>query len=182
MYGLIHTALRQLVTERYSVEQWNQVLEIAELPFNAFLSTQSYDDAVTLNLVSAVSEVLETPIEQCLEIFGQFWLAEFAPQSYDMLLSAVGGSLFDFLDNLNNLHDRISTTFIGYGPPSFKLQRYSESEGMLEYRSARSGMVPFVVGLIRGMEDRFGVQITIKSVEVTSTVAGDSALIYLKVE
>jgi hypothetical protein len=53
---------------------------------------------------------------------------------------------------------------------------------MLEYRSARSGMVPFVVGLIRGMEDRFGVQITIKSVEVTSTVAGDSALIYLKVE
>ena len=73
MHGLIHTALRQLLTERYSVEQWNHVLEKAELPSNAFLSTQSYDDAVTLNLVSAVSEVLETPIEQCLEIFGQFW-------------------------------------------------------------------------------------------------------------
>ena len=131
MYGLIHTALRQQIIEKFSLEQWNQILEKAELPKNAFLSTQSYD----------------------------------------MLLSASGDCLFDFLDNLNSLHDRISTTFVEYGSPSFKLQRYSDSEGMLEYRSSRSGM-----------EDRFDIQITIKSVEVTSTDAGDSALINIKVD
>ncbi|MFT5570664.1 MAG: hypothetical protein ACI9RP_002721 [Cyclobacteriaceae bacterium] len=182
MYGLIHTALQQLVIKKFSLKQWNQILEKADLPKNAFLSTQSYDDSVTLKLVGAVSEVLETPVDQCLEIFGQFWLAEFAPQSYDMLLSASGDSLFDFLDNLNALHDRISTTFVGYGPPSFKLIRYSDSEGMLEYRSARSGMIPFVIGLIRGMEDRFGIQITIESVDRKLTDTGDSALIKIKVD
>jgi guanylate cyclase soluble subunit beta len=181
MYGLIHTALQQMIVENYGAERWSEVLKIASVSDESFFSTRSYDDEVTFALVQSVSEVLSAPIDDCLELFGQFWLKEFAPQSYDMLLQAAGSSLFDFLDNLNALHDRISTTFVGYVPPSFHLQRVSDSEATLEYRSSRNGMVPFVIGLIKGMQDRFDVQITIHAVNVVNKNPGVQALIKLEV-
>ncbi|MFT7246656.1 MAG: hypothetical protein ACI82A_004035 [Candidatus Azotimanducaceae bacterium] len=177
MYGLIHNALHQMVTEKFGREQWQKVMELTGTPDDAFTSTRSYDDVVTLSLVAAVSDVLELPVDDCLDQFGQYWLAEFAPQSYDMLLSAAGGSLFEFLENLNALHDRISTTFVGYGPPTFKLRRLSDNHAKVLYRSGRSGLVPFVLGLIKGMQVRFNVVITIGEVIIDSTGEGDSATI-----
>lgn len=181
MYGLIHSALQQMIVENYGEDTWNKVLDVANVPEDSFFSTQSYDDVVTFTLAQSVSDVLGAPLDDCLDLFGQFWLKEFAPQSYDMLLHAAGDSLFDFLENLNALHDRISTTFVGYVPPSFQLERISDSEGILEYRSSRDGMVPFVVGLIKGMQERFDVDIKIHSVDVTKKDPGVKALIKLEV-
>ena len=171
-----------MVLEKFSREQWQRVLELSGLPANTFMSTRSYDDAVTLSLVGAVSEVLELPVDDCLDTFGQFWLAEFAPQSYEMLLSATGGSLFEFLENLDSLHDRISSTFVEYGSPTFKLEMLAENRAKVFYCSGRSGLVPFVVGLIKGMQVRFNVVITIREVIIDSTGEGDSATIDIQVD
>ena len=181
MYGLIHSALQQMIVENYGEAKWQEVLTLAKVPEDSFFSTQSYDDVVTFTLAQSISDVLGAPLDDCLDLFGQFWLKEFAPQSYDMLLHAAGDSLFEFLENLNALHDRISTTFVGYVPPSFQLQRLSDTEGILEYRSSRDGMVPFVIGLIKGMQERFSVDIKIHEVDVIKKEPGVKALIKLEV-
>jgi hypothetical protein len=181
MYGLIHAAIQQLVVDRFGQEAWQQVMTQSKTPADAFMSTRSYDDSVTYGLVGAVAELAEVSTEECLELFGQFWLAEFAPQSYDMLLSAAGSTLFEFLDNLNALHDRISTTFVGYGPPSFRVEKLTEAEAIVHYRSGRSGLVPFVLGLIKGMQDRFDVEIQVLDVKTESSGTGDQAAIHIMV-
>jgi hypothetical protein len=181
MYGLIHSALQHLVVEKFGQEKWNEALKIAGIPQDSFFSTRSYDDEITFTLAGAVSEVVGAPLDDCLELFGEYWLTSFAPQSYDMLIRAAGDSLFEFLENLNSLHDRISTTFVGYVPPSFHLQRKSETNATVEYRSSRTGMVPFVVGIIKGMQDRFNVNIKILDMQVSSSDKGVRALIELEV-
>lgn len=182
MYGLIHSGIQRMVMETHGEAVWSKVLEASSLTNDSFYSTQSYDDEQTFALVQSVSDVLNTPLDDCLELFGKYWLVEFAPQSYDMLLKAAGSSLFEFLENLNALHDRISTTFVGYIPPSFQLERVSEQNAILEYRSSRTGMVPFVVGLIKGMQDRFNASIKIHNVEVFNREPGVRALIDLEVQ
>lgn len=182
MYGLVHSALHNMVLAEYGEEVWSKVLEVAAVPTDSFYSTQSYDDEITFKLAKSVAEVLNSPLDDCLERFGKYWLVEFAPQSYDMLLNAAGDCLFEFLGNLNALHDRISSTFVGYVPPSFHLEKIGEKVALLEYRSSRNGMVPFVVGLIKGMQDRFNTNIVIQNVEVTTREQGVRAVIKLEVE
>ena len=182
MYGLIHKAMEQMILQNYGDETWVKVVAQAQVPEDSFMTMQSYDDSITISLAGAISEVLETPIEACLELFGEYWLTEFAPDGYEMLLRASGNNLFDFLENLNNLHDRITTTFMGYVPPSFKLTRKSSSSATLVYMSSRQGFTPFVLGLLKGMQTRFNVDISFDSIEVILVDGGDQATIELTVE
>ena len=179
MYGLIHSALKEMITEQHGEELWNEILEKSGAPTDSFLDMRSYSDDITFALVGATSERLGAPVDTCLELFGEFWLTRFAPKSYDSLLEAAGGNLFEFLENLDALHDRISTTFVGYVPPSFGLVRHSSTTGTLNYISARKGMLPFVLGIIKGMQERFNVDISFDSIEQTSSAKGDRASINL---
>lgn len=182
MYGLIHTALNQLVVENYGEDAWLQIVKDSGVPADSFLTMRSYDDSVTLALVASASRALDAPVDDCLKLFGRFWMTTFAPQDYSMLLDAAGSHLFDFLESLDALHDRISTTFVGYVPPSFLLTRQSETSAQLEYISGRQGMLPFVLGLLEGMQERFNVTINIDVLDLQQTPEGDRAMIRLQLE
>lgn len=102
-------------------------------------------------------------------------MIDFAPQSYDSLLLSAGDDLLTFLENLDLLHDRISTTFVGFVPPSFGVQRLENGKAILNYTSARKGLVPFVQGLLKGMQKRFDVELIIEEVEMLDSDIGDKA-------
>jgi hypothetical protein len=70
---------------------------------------------------------------------------------------------------------------VGYRPPTFKLEMLSENRAKVFYRSERSGLVPFVLGLIKGMQVRFNIVITIGEVIIDSTGEGDRATIDIQV-
>jgi guanylate cyclase soluble subunit beta len=173
--------MRQMVTESYGDDTWLQVLAASGLPENAFLATQSYDDTFTYALAGAVSEVLDTPLDECLELFGQYWMNTFAPEDYELLLRASGDNIFEFLENLDALHDRITTTFVNYRPPSFSLERHSENSATVHYVSSRQGLAPFVIGLLKGMQNRFNVELEFESIIITPSPDGDQAQIKLQV-
>lgn len=177
MYGLIHSALKEMVIEYHGDDQWTKILKSSGVPTDSFLDMRSYDDDITFALVGATSQVLEAPVDTCLELFGEYWLTHFAPKTYETLLTAAGGNLFDFLENLDALHDRISTTFVGYVPPSFGLIRHSPTNATLNYLSSRKGMIPFVMGIIKGMQTRFDVIISFGPIEHHNTETGDGASI-----
>ena len=179
MYGLIHKAMEQMVNENYGEQTWQRIVAASGVPEDSFLTMQSYDDSITFALAGAISEVLDTPLDDCLELFGQYWMAKFSPQGYEMLLRASGNTVFDFLENLDALHDRITSTFVGYRPPSFNVKRQSDNSAMVHYTSSRQGLVPFVIGLLKGLQDRFDVELEIKSVELHTSEDGDQADIKL---
>jgi len=161
MYGLIHTALRGMI------------LEVSEVPSDAFLTMRSYDDEMTLALIGAASSVLELPADKCLEAFGHYWITNFAPQEYGALLDHTGDSPIEFLQNLDDLHDRISTSFTEFKPPSFRVVINDVRSATVRYVSSREGLTPFVLGILKGLGDRFNTKICIDSIIPLAAESGE---------
>jgi hypothetical protein len=162
MYGLINNSLKSMILDRFGEEQWQQVLAASGVPEDSFLTMRSYDDSITYSLAGAASEVLGAPVEDCLEMFGEYWVLETATNSYNMLLNAAGQDMIEFLGNMNALHDRITSTFLNYVPPEFYVEA-KEDRHLIHYVSHREGLTPFVVGLLKGLAKRFDSELTIMS-------------------
>lgn len=180
MYGLIHTALRGMVQEGFDESTWDQIVLQSGVPADSFLTMRSYEDEITLALVGAAADVLELSVSDALDAFGQYWITQFAPKEYSMLLDHVGKTPFDFLRNLDELHDRISTVFTEFKPPSFRVEVVDEQEALVTYRSSRNGLTPFVLGIMKGLNDRFEQQVNIESVDMIDVPVGEQAQIKLR--
>lgn len=182
MYGLIHTALREMVVEHHGRSVWNSIVDESGVSDNAFLTMRVYEDATTQTLVDVASKVLNLPAEDCLEIFGEYWTHDFAPREYAQLMDYTGQSFFEFLDNLNDLHDRIATAFTDFSPPGFRLEVVDDTSAWVHYFSSRKALTPFVVGLLKGLGDRFGQKITVETVKTVSSDTGENSSIFVRVE
>ena len=154
MYGLINNSLKDMIRDKFGEEKWQEVLKISGVPEDSFLTMRSYDDALTYSLAGAASDVLGAPVDACLEMFGEYWVLETATKAYGVLLDAAGNNIFEFLGNMNALHDRITSTFLDYVPPEFHVEQ-NEDGHKIHYVSKRKGLTPFVVGILKGLAIRF---------------------------
>ena len=66
MYGMIHKAIRDMVSTVHGEDAWRQVLSESGAGDSDFLSLHSYDDQIAYNLVGACSSILGTSAEACL--------------------------------------------------------------------------------------------------------------------
>lgn len=180
MYGLIHTALQKMIVSEHGPEVWGHIMSAADVREDVLLTMRSYDDQVTYALVSATAEVLEAPADACLELFGRFWVKDFAPQDYGMLLDRTGESLIDFLEHLDDLHDHISTVFSDFKPPSFQVERVDEKCLHVHYRSSREGLSAFVVGLLHGLTERFAVEASVETYQHKQVASGEHTIFELR--
>ena len=169
-----------MITEQFGDDTWEKILAASNVPSESFMTMTSYDDQITYDLVGAASEVLAIPADQCLELFGEYWVLESAPREYGSLLDACGANFVEFMSNLNTLHDRITTTFLDYKPPEFYCEE-SEDHHTVIYRSSRAGLVPFVVGLLRGLATRFNCELNILSIKKITTEGGTEAEINITI-
>ncbi len=169
MYGLVHTALQKMVVERFSRSTWDEIVEQSEVPVDSFLTMRPYDDEITLALINSASTILNMSVDESLEAFGHYWLTSFAPHEYGMLLDHAGRTPFGFIKNLDDLHDRISTVFSDFRPPSFRVELIDDKHARVTYRSERTGLTPFVLGIMKGLDDYFeeGVEVlAVTSIDV----------------
>jgi guanylate cyclase soluble subunit beta len=170
MYGIINSAMQDMIVDKFGAAQWEEIHAHSKVPEDAFLSMRSYDDAITYQLVTSASEVLEAPVDACLEMFGLYWVEEIAAKSFAPLMDTTGTHTIDFLNNLNALHDRISSTFTDYVPPEFQVEApepgQPENHFRVHYFSKRDGLTAFVVGLLKGLADHFGDQLEIVGVDI----------------
>ena len=151
-----------MLVESYGQETWETVAKAAKVSESDLVSLQTYEDNIALRLVSATSQVLDTPVDQCLELFGYYWLKRFAPQSFSGVLDATGADFVKFIGNLNRLHDRITSTFPSYRPPEFFIEDLGEDHYMIDYISTREGFAPFVKGIFKAIAERFNITLVIK--------------------
>lgn len=163
MYGLVNRAVRDLVVSKFGDDAWSRITESAGLSVDTFVSMEHYDDAITYRLVGAASEVLELEPAAILEAFGEYWTTYTIEEGYGQLLEMMGSTLEEFLDNLDSMHARIGEGMPELLPPSFERIEQPDGSSILIYESEREGLQPMVVGLLRGLGQRFGETLEIES-------------------
>ena len=67
-----------------------------------------------------------------------------------------------FLENLDQMHARVMLSFPDLKPPSFRVTDRTDDRLTLHYYSSRPGLAPLVVGLLKGLADRFHTDIEIE--------------------
>ncbi len=180
MYGLINKALKNMILQNHGDETWNEIMANSDVDEDVFVSMQRFDDSVTYGLVGAAAEVLQADAADCLEGFGHYWATVTAPEAYGMLMDSTGKNLIGFLRNVNSLHDHITSTFVGYIPPHFDVTEDSNRVN-LRYESKREGLTPFVIGIVKGLAERFEQQITFDAIERFEVESGETSIIVFTV-
>jgi hypothetical protein len=115
-----------------------------------------YDDTDTYALVAAASDVLGQPVDVLLRGFGQYWALRVGPENYGGLLGATGTDVVSVLRNLDAMHSRLVSLYPDLRPPSISVTVTGDSTFDVFYRSDRTGLVAFVVGILEGLGVLYG--------------------------
>lgn len=172
MYGLINNALQSMVVTYHDEGTWKRIHAQSGVAEDVFLTMRRYDDESTFLLVEAASDVLGAPVDDCLAMFGEYWVKHIATKNFQTLMDTTGTSTVSFLQNLNALHDRITSTFLDYVPPEFKIDNLGEDRYQVHYYSQRTGLTPFVTGLLQGLAEHFGDELQMISLSTESIGEG----------
>lgn len=161
MYGLVNSAVEDLVSSLVGPDGWQRVKAAAEVTDEAFVSMEPYDDDVTYRLVAAASAELGLSQEQVLEAFGRHWVLYTGRVGYGPLFAAMGSTMPQFLRNLDAMHARIATSMPALQPPSFGCEELPDGRLLVRYWSERPGLAPMVVGLLGGLGTVFGLDVAV---------------------
>lgn len=165
MYGMVNKAVEDMVVMHHGEAKWEEIRAKAGVDVEVFIANEGYPDDITYRLVSAASEVLGLPANQILHAFGEHWILHTAREGYGSLLKAGGKSLADFLTNLPNFHARVTLIFPKLQPPRFACTHVTPTSLCLHYHTHRSGLTPFVVGLIEGLGKLYKTPVRVRQVE-----------------
>jgi len=174
MYGMIHRALRSMVIEKEGISSWNEIEIIAKIGPGQMISAEIYEDELTLKIIESCSKVLNKPMEKILTEFGNHWIRFSDSGAFKDILNFTGGDIREFIVNLNRMHQAIRAVMPQAVMPHFGVLGESAGKLIVEYRSERTGLEPFVTGLLQGLLERFGIE-----GGVESNGRSDDASIYI---
>jgi hypothetical protein len=169
MYGMINKAIRTLVIRETNEEIWEDILEASGIDEDVYGDLESYDDSVTFALVGAVSEILDLPAGDVLEMFGVYWATDVAPKGYGEYFHSFGNDFKSFVEGLDEMHVRITEMLPSLVPPAFKIDEISENHFKIHYVSQRDGLAPLAVGMLKGIAQHFGGEADITQIEYKGT-------------
>ncbi len=162
MYGLVNNSLKEFVASNYGVETWNKVLKKSNTDIDFFLNTEPYSDELTFSLVVHAAELSQTPLDQFLNAFGEFWVLHTAEKNYGVMLKTLGDNVKDFLINLVDFHNKVILMYPKMTPPIFEVTNIEDNAMVFHYISTRSGLMEFMVGLLKGVGKRFSIEMNIE--------------------
>lgn len=161
MYGMVNKFISTTVINRYGQQAWDDIKGSLGDYESTFLEMQPYNDAITFGLVGACVTHLNVDPAIFLRQMGEDWVKETAQGSYKSMYSLVSGGAFEFLSNLNNMHQVISAQLEELVPPSFLCHKNDDGSITINYYSSREGLEPFVEGLLTGVCNHFNEPATI---------------------
>ena len=169
MYGMVNQAIQAMVTEKFGAADWDKVKEIAGVDEPAFVTMKQYPDSMTYALAGAVSTHSGIPLPDVLRAFGGYWIQYAKDGPWGKLMMSSGTDTYSLLAALDAMHARIALSFPDLRPPAFAVKRNGDAV-VVEYRSDRPGLAPFVMGLIEGIGILFDESVT--ATQVASKDAG----------
>lgn len=173
MYGMIHRAVRQMINDQLGEEAWQALEKKLEIGPPELLTAMVYEDELTFRIVGEASARLNLSVDECLFAFGQYWIKYAESGSLASIMNFTGATLASFIANLDRLHLAVGAAMPGARLPTFTMVENAPGRLLVEYRSERTGMDPFVSGLFHGLMRKFH---TSGSVSIFSRT--DSAIIF----
>ena len=165
MYGMIHKAAREYCEARLGEASTQALIARCGMDREHFISGKHYDDATTMGLLTEIQDALDCDMDQLLHEFGHHWISFTQASSYASAMRMLGDDLATFMRNLDSLHQSVQSTMPEASLPSFVVIGETPTSIELLYRSNRTGLEAFVIGLLSGLMDRFGVsgEISVRS-------------------
>ena len=88
--------------------------------------------------------------EELQEVFGETYFTYCLHSRHGTLLTSLGGNLFDFLSNIDSLHDHLNVSYAGVMVPTFRVKRGVQGATIsLYYHSERGGLEYVTKGVIK---------------------------------
>ncbi|XP_052588952.1 guanylate cyclase soluble subunit beta-2-like [Peromyscus californicus insignis] len=170
MYGFINTCLQSLVTEKFGEETWEKLRASAAVQ-DAFMTYTVYDDVITIKLIQEACKVLDISMEAILKLFGEYFFKFCKMSGYDRMLRTLGGSLTEFIENLDALHSYLALSYQEMNAPSFRVEGGADGAMLLHYYSDRSGLCHIVPGIIEAVaKDFFDTDVTMSILDMNEEV------------
>lgn len=164
MYGLVNKAIEDMICHRFGYDTWQTIKHEAGVEIDAFVSLDAYPDEITYQLAGAASQVLGMSVAEVLEAFGEYWVLYTGREGYGEMFKWWGDDLRSFLLNLNNMHTRIGLSFPKLKPPAFECTDLRDDSLVLHYHSARRGLAPMVIGLLKGLGAVFNTRVEVTQI------------------
>lgn len=158
MYGLVNQAVQDFIVAKHGEPVWARVRGKAGFTDPAFIPLEQYPDALTFQLVGAACAETGTDAATLVEEIGAYWVAFTAKQGYGPLLDQLGETFPEALANLDAMHVRVALMMPNLKPPSFRVREVTERSLKLDYISKREGLSPMVVGLVKGLGGKYGLE------------------------
>lgn len=156
MYGMIHQALRDMAVRQMGDGEWNDLLRSNGLTQPLFIGMEYYSDDTTMDMIHLLADRLDRPLEDVLHEFGRVWIDFAGASEYGRILSMAGDDFISFLESLDRMHASIRSNMPRAEMPSFEVLETDETTTQLRYRSTRTGLEPFVQGILLAVAERFG--------------------------
>jgi hypothetical protein len=168
MKGMIFTEFFDMVSETFSPEMVEIVIEKSDLPNQgAYTDVGTYDYQELLRLVTNLSKESGMSIEALESAYGRYLFKKFLKR-YPSLITSCRSS-FEFL---RQVHDHIHVEVLKLYPdaelPSFECEMSGPKKMTMKYRSNH----PFshlAHGLILGCADHFNEKIKVEMVDLPAT-------------
>lgn len=156
VYGMIHRAIREMVIAEAGDTAWAAL----EREFGAgpadMISAMVYPDERTVALLGAAAERLGQALPECLRRFGHHWVRFAGSGAYAGIMDFVSRDFAGFIAHLDRMHQAVCVAMPEARVPEFTLLADDGTTVRVGYRSGRTGLEPFVAGLLEGLLERFG--------------------------
>lgn len=156
MYGMAHRALRQMVIDRLGPAAWARVERETSTGPADLISLCVYDDSKTIALITASAGHLGLGMDDTLRVFGRYWVQYAQLSSFGPIMDFTGQDIVTFINNLDRMHRSVVLAMPDARVPSFTLLNETRQNLLVRYRSDRTGLETFVIGLLEGLMDRLG--------------------------
>ena len=163
MYGLVNKAIQEKIEKAYGPETWKKIRLQAGFEEEEFIGLKAYPDELSYSLVESASKELNVPAEKLIELVGEEWISHTALNGYENVLNLAGDNMIDFIHNLDTIHNNITNLMPNMRPPKFRIKKEQVTGMLLQYQSEREGMQPMVVGILKGLGKRFGLEVSVKN-------------------
>lgn len=157
MHGLINKSLEVFVRETYGPEIWGQIAAQAQVPEGSFESMLTYPDAATDQVIDTALRVLDKDRDGFLEDLGTFLVSHPTVEALRRLLRFNGATFHEFIDALDDLHDRARLAIPDLDIPLLEVT--PEDRNCFRVRCVwhKDYALPVMLGVLRAMADDYGV-------------------------
>ncbi len=171
MYGLVNRSIQSFVEDMYSRSLWDAVINDAGIETRDFEAMLDYPDETTDDLLEAVAKHLRSDVPSVLEDLGTYLVTHPNCEAIRRLLRFGGHNFDEFLQSLDDLHDRVYLAVPDLELPDLELREFTSLNFALQCRWRKPGFGSVFLGILRAMADDYGALVILDH-QVQPTEAG----------